>query len=603
MNEKMYIKNGIEELVRIRSQESRKDFLRLDMNENPEGLPVDFLREVMETVTPEDIAMYPELFTLQEKIAALHHVEKEQVLVLNGTDEGLKSIFEVFGMEGKEFVSVYPTFEMYKVYAEMYGMKSRFVEYTPELDVSVSQIVNTITDSTAIVSILNPNNPIGTVFSEDDVKRILDMAEKKGALVIIDEAYHYYYENSFAQLAQKYDNVVLLRTFSKLFAMAGCRIGYMVASPRIVELVDKVRPSAGVNVFAIHLAAAVLERPDVARALKQREKEGRNYLLKELESMKYKIFRGNGNYVLFKPNRSPKEIYEHLKEQGILVKIYSHPILKDYVRVTTAGKNNMIRFIEALKKADAAEGRVYGRLQEINPEEVKSLYAERADKSKTVHVDSPVVLSGDVDVRNIELWTEWELEKWFPMLRLTEDSVVFELGFGTGRMTKYILPEVRQYVGVDYVKEFVDIVQNRNDIEEKENALFLNQDFQEFLRKYDTAKFPIFTHFFISGGVFTYMNDETVRVCMEEMPKMMDENSIIYISEPIAIKERLTLNSFYSEQINHNYSAIYRTEEEYMQLFKPLFKRGYTVKVSELFFEQDIKKQKETRQWIFILEC
>lgn len=99
-----------------------------------------------------------------------------------------------------------------------------------------------------------------------------------------------------------------------------------------------------------------------------------------------------------------------------------------------------------------------------------------------------------------------------------------------------------------------------------------------------------------------YMNDETVRVCIDDMVKMLDEKSIIYISEPIAMEERLTLNSFYSEQIDNNYSAIYRTEEEYKRLFKPLFERGYTLKVSELFFEEDIKKQKETQQWIFIME-
>lgn len=598
----MYIKNGIEDLVRIKSKESRKGYLRLDMNENPEGLPADFFREVMEKLTPEDIAMYPELLSLQKKIADLHHIEKENVLLLNGTDEGLKSIFEVFGAEGKELVSVYPTFEMYKVYAQMYGMKCRFIEYNEELEVSVSEIIDAITDSTAIVSILNPNNPIGIVFSEEDVKRILDRAEEKEAIVVIDEAYHYYYEKSFMQLARKYDNVILLRTFSKLCAMAGCRIGYLVASQRVAELVDKVRPSAGVNVFAVHLAAALLERPDLIEILKLREKEGRTYLIDELEGRNYKVFKGNGNYVLFKPNRTPEEIHKRLKEKGVLVKIYSYPVLKDYVRVTTAGKNNMMKFLEALKEADAPEGRVYGRQQEIEPEEVKCLYANRADKSKTVHVDSPVVLSGDVDVKNIERWTEWELKKWFPMLRLDKNSIVFELGFGTGRMTKYILPRIRQYVGIDYVKEFVDIVQNRDDMGKKEHALFINEDFQEFLQEYDTLKFPVFTHFFLSGGVFMYMNDETVRVCIDDMVKMLDEKSIIYISEPIAMEERLTLNSFYSEQIDNNYSAIYRTEEEYKRLFKPLFERGYTLKVSELFFEEDIKKQKETQQWIFIME-
>lgn len=248
------------------------------------------------------------------------------------------------------------------------------------------------------------------------------------------------------------------------------------------------------------------------------------------------------------------------------------------------------------------ESRVYGRKQEINPDEVKKLYAARADKSKTVHVDAPVVLSSDVDINNIEAWTSWELKQWFPLLQLDEESVVFELGFGTGRMTKYIVPTAKQYIGVDYVQEFVDIIKERDDIGIKENTRFLNYDFEQFLSDANSENIPKFTHFFLSGGVSMYMNDEVVQRCIEKMEEILCEESIIYISEPIALEERLTLNSFYSEQIAHDYSAIYRTEEEYMTLFTPLLKKGYLVKKSELFFENDIKKQKETQQWIFILE-
>lgn len=246
--------------------------------------------------------------------------------------------------------------------------------------------------------------------------------------------------------------------------------------------------------------------------------------------------------------------------------------------------------------------RVYGVNTEINPEEVKQMYANRANKSKTVHIDAPVVLSSDSALENIELWTSHELEKWFPLMSLNEDSVVFELGFGTGRMTKYIIPIVKQYIGIDYVQEFVDIIEKREDIGKKENTLFFNADFQSFLKKANEMKLPKFTHFFLSGGVFMYMNDAIVEECIEELEKYMSEKSIIYISEPIALKERLTLNSFYSETMKSNYSAIYRTEKEYKSIFEILLKKGFRLKVNEHFFEDDIKKQKETRQWIFILE-
>ncbi|MGY3667113.1 MAG: class I SAM-dependent methyltransferase [Roseburia sp. 1XD42-69] len=246
--------------------------------------------------------------------------------------------------------------------------------------------------------------------------------------------------------------------------------------------------------------------------------------------------------------------------------------------------------------------RIYGKVSTINTDEVKQLYAERSGRSKTVHVDSPVVLSGDVDVENIELWTSWELKKWFPQLLLNEDSTVFELGFGTGRMTKYIVPLVKQYVGIDYVEEFVKIAQERDDIQRKENAIFLNADFKSFLDNRRQMELPEFTHFFLSGGVFMYMNDDVVEECIEKMEGMLAKNSKIYLSEPIALLERLTLDSFYSESLSHNYSAIYRTEEEYKNMFQPLFDKGFQLKVSELFFENDIKKQKETQQWMFIME-
>lgn len=246
--------------------------------------------------------------------------------------------------------------------------------------------------------------------------------------------------------------------------------------------------------------------------------------------------------------------------------------------------------------------RVYGKKIEIDIDEIKNMYAERADKSRTVHLDAPVVLSSDKALENINLWTSHELENWFPFLNLNEESIVFELGFGTGRMTKYIVSIAKKYIGIDYVEEFVDIIKKRDDIRKTENTLFYHADFESFLHNADALNLPKFTHFFLSGGVFMYMNDESVQSCIELMEKYLLDKSIIYISEPIALKERLTLNSFYSESLEHNYSAIYRTQEEYKNILQVLIEKGFTLKVNSLFFEEDIKKQKETRQWIFILE-
>lgn len=99
-----------------------------------------------------------------------------------------------------------------------------------------------------------------------------------------------------------------------------------------------------------------------------------------------------------------------------------------------------------------------------------------------------------------------------------------------------------------------------------------------------------------------YINDDVVCECITNLIPLLQDSCIIYISEPIAIEERLTLKSFYSENMKDYYSAIYRTESDYEKIFEPLLKEGFKIKVSEPFFKDDIKKQKETKQWIFILE-
>ncbi len=252
--------------------------------------------------------------------------------------------------------------------------------------------------------------------------------------------------------------------------------------------------------------------------------------------------------------------------------------------------------------SEEASSRIYGDHTEISSESVKSFYDSRAKQNGDAPVDRPVVLCADTNLDNIELWAKEELENWFPMFRLDENSQVFEIGFGTGRMTRYITNTAKEYVGVDYVEQFAKTVSEREDIVKKENTRFYTASLEEFLRKNQEVFPKRFNRVFLSGGVFMYINDDVVCECITNLIPLLQDSCIIYISEPIAIEERLTLKSFYSENMKDYYSAIYRTESDYEKIFEPLLKEGFKIKVSEPFFKDDIKKQKETKQWIFILE-
>lgn len=247
--------------------------------------------------------------------------------------------------------------------------------------------------------------------------------------------------------------------------------------------------------------------------------------------------------------------------------------------------------------------RVYTENVSIDERSIKELYKKRAIEKVSIDVDAPVVLCADRNKDNIEKWTNFEVEHRLPFLQLDKNSVVLEIGCGTGRISKFITPLVSEYVGVDYVEEFINLIKNREDIYKDENTYFLNASVSEIVdENYQLPTVNKFNRFVISGGVLMYINDDELKHCITNIVSLFDENCIVYISEPISIKERLTLNKFYSDNLESEYSAIYRTVDEYQEILKPLYDNGFKLKVSEEFFFEDIKLQKETRQWIFVLE-
>lgn len=253
-------------------------------------------------------------------------------------------------------------------------------------------------------------------------------------------------------------------------------------------------------------------------------------------------------------------------------------------------------------KGDGVLKRIYTQKISIDPESLKEFYKKRAREKSSIDVDAPVVLVGDKDKSKIEEWTRYERVRWLPELHLDENSVVLEVGCGTGRITKYITNEVKAYLGIDYVQEFIDLIQSREDIQKNANTYFVHSSVQDLVD--GSIHIPIqdkFNRFVISGGVFMYINDIEVENILNLLLNLLDDECIVYISEPIALEQRLTLNRFYSEDLQNEYSAIYRTEQEYTFLFKVFLERSFTLDISEEFFSDDIKAQKETKQWMFVL--
>ncbi len=170
--------------------------------------------------------------------------------------------------------------------------------------------------------------------------------------MIVDEAYHYFYDGTFLPLVLKHDNVVLVRTFSKLFSLAAVRLGFLVGNEQLIHYVWNVRPTFDTNAVALKFGEVLLKEPGLCDRLVAIEKEGRQYLLEWLKEHEYTFFAENGNYAFIKTKLPPAVVKERLEEKKILIKTYGQEMLKDYVRISTGSRKVMETFAAALLAAD-----------------------------------------------------------------------------------------------------------------------------------------------------------------------------------------------------------------------------------------------------------
>lgn len=349
-----YLNPRIENLYRIFDQNERKDFLRLDLNENPGGLPQDFINDVLKDITPQFVAQYPETLHFAEVLAKFLKTDIAHLCLVNGSAEGIRYVIQAFTSENGRIVGVVPSYFMFQVYSEMYGRDFVKVPYNDDLTMSIDNIINELTDDTQLLILLNPNNPMGNVYSDDEFSALLQVAKQKQITILIDEAYHYFYPKTFIEHALNEEHVFVTRTFSKLFSMAGCRLGYVVGWPEGIKMVQKFCTPHNTNAFAMKFAEAVIENPEVLQSLIDKFNEGRKYLTDTLDANGYEHKGDAGNFIFIKTKTDAQKIVERMKsEKKILIK--SYPNVGNFgtcLRVSMGEKIYMQQFCNALFELD-----------------------------------------------------------------------------------------------------------------------------------------------------------------------------------------------------------------------------------------------------------
>ena len=349
-----YLDTKIENLYRIFDQNERKGYLRLDLNENPGGLPPDFITKVLGAITPQFVSQYPETLHFTEVLAQFLGTDIQHLCLVNGSAEGIRYIIQAFTSSEGRVVGVVPSYFMFQVYSEMYGRNFVKVPYNEDLTMDVNNIIKEMTDDTQLLILLNPNNPMGNVYSDEEFGLIIKTAKQKQITVLVDEAYHYFYPKTFIKYALEDEHIFVTRTFSKLFSMAGCRLGYVAGWPEGVKMVQKLCTPHNTNAFAMKFAEEIITHPEVLQSLIDNFNKGRQYLIEMLDENGYKHKGEAGNFLFIKTKTDAETIVKRMKsEKKILIK--SYPGVGEFgtcLRVSIGEKGYMEMFVEALLELD-----------------------------------------------------------------------------------------------------------------------------------------------------------------------------------------------------------------------------------------------------------
>lgn len=349
-----YLNENIKDLVRIFDQNERKDYLRLDLNENPGGLEKQFIDGVLAKVTPQFVAQYPETLHFSELLAEHIGTSNDHICITNGSAEAIRYVIQAFTSVNGRIVGVVPSYFMFQVYSEMYGRNFIKVPYNQDLTISIENILADLTEDTQMLILLNPNNPMGNVYSDDEFETVFKFCQDKQITMLVDEAYHYFYPKTFVKYALNNRRVLVTRTFSKLFSMAGCRLGYVVGHPEDIKYVQKYCTPHNTNAFAMLFAEEILTTPGMLDGLIEKFNGGRKYLIDTLDANGYRHKGEAGNFLFIEPKTNAQTIVDRMKaEKKILIKTYANVgEFGDCLRVSIGEMEYMERFMNALLELD-----------------------------------------------------------------------------------------------------------------------------------------------------------------------------------------------------------------------------------------------------------
>ncbi len=347
----------------LKKEKGLNDIIKMASNENPLGCSPLALT-ALQTISSTTLATYPSPLNhpLMAKLSQSLNISAEQLFLSNGSDYIFGLLIQCFALHlGKHILIHDFAFSAYAIQAHALQVPVQMVSIHEHWEVDIEKIIKACTSQTALIFIANPNNPTGLLISSEKIKQLLDNIPQN-TLIVLDEAYYEYAaeqleDNSIEWLAQ-YPNLVITRTFSKIYGMAGLRLGYAMAHPDVINILKRVQLPFAVNQVALNAACAALDDKKFIENSLKINTNGMKQFKEEFKKLTIPYLASAGNFLTFNCKEDGMKLYNYLLDRGIIIRPLHPYNMPHYLRVSIGTQEQNKRFFNELTQYENEKSRL-----------------------------------------------------------------------------------------------------------------------------------------------------------------------------------------------------------------------------------------------------
>ncbi len=329
----MQVKNYINQVQRSKTLNfSRYKKIRLDKNEKIDKFSKSFIKNIKTKINSDLLTAYPEVGSLINLIAKKNNIKKKNILLTAGIDNALRTLIEAYTNKKDKVLILHPTFAMTSIYCELANLNVIKIGYDKNLNLNFKKLLKNINKKLKLIILSNPNSPSGTIIKQKNLIKVLEKAKKFDIPVVIDEAYYGFCKMTALTFIKKYKNLIITRTFSKIFGLAGLRAGFIASSVRNIEYLSKLKPMYEINAVAVEAAKLILLRNDLVKKYIKETNETKQKLIKILRIKGFDYFESHANFLLINFKNYKSKILNYSKKNNILIS--NRTPFKNYLRIT-----------------------------------------------------------------------------------------------------------------------------------------------------------------------------------------------------------------------------------------------------------------------------